>query len=162
MRKKLMVILVAAIALTALGQPASAAVDVGNTAGCGRGFWKNHLDWPTIIGEPITPSMTLGSLGWDFPDSLAAYESMTLVEALEAKGDTRLEGAVQKLIRAAATSWLNAAVEIPFPYRRTSVGFGGLPPLLTLINDALNSGDRATIVSLASELDAANSLGCPL
>ena len=59
-------------------------------------------------------------------------------------------------------NWLNADVEILYPYRRDTTGFGGLPSLKSLITSALNSQDRDTMIALAAQLDAANNLGCPL
>ena len=113
MRKKLMSAKIVAVFAVAGLIPlagSAGAVEVGNTEGCTPGFWKTHRDWPSITGEDIETSTTLGSLGWVFPADLASYSSMTLLQALNLRGGSTYEGAVQILLRAAAASWLNAAV----------------------------------------------------
>ena len=84
-----------------------------------------------------------------------------MLEALQGSGPG-VTGATQILLRAGVAAYLNADVEIPYPYRRWSTGFGGLQPLQTLITSAISSQDRATILALATKLDDANNLGCPL
>jgi hypothetical protein len=41
-------------------------------------------------------------------------------------------------------------------------GLDGRPPLRKYVNEALASGDRATMLAAANRLDADNNLGCPL
>ena len=66
-------------------------------------------------------------------------------------------------LEARALAFARAAHEgVGFPWRRFSTGLDGRPPLVETVNDALASGDRATILELAARLDADNNLGCPL
>jgi selenocysteine lyase/cysteine desulfurase len=59
------------------------------------------------------------------------------------------------LLRAAVASLLNAS--------HPDVSFGAsAATVIGAVNAALASGDRATMLSLASDLDARNNAGCPL
>ncbi|MFZ0324422.1 MAG: hypothetical protein WAN48_09860 [Actinomycetes bacterium] len=169
----------AAIAVVAAGAfvvaPAS-AVEVGNTQGCTPGFWKNHTPWnPTYVQSNYTTSTTLSNLfakrnppqpytftPYTFPTELSSFNSMTMLQALQGGGGTDLAGATKILVRAATAAYLNADTEIAYPYRRWTTGYNGLAPLQQLVTDAINSKDRATILDLATTLDNANNLGCPL
>ncbi|QCC78503.1 hypothetical protein [Nocardioides daphniae] len=74
-----------------------------------------------------------------------------------------MAGAELILARAAAAAYLNAAHEgLGYPWRRWETGLDGRGPLIATVRAALASGDRATILDLASRLDADNNLGCPL
>ena len=62
-------------------------------------------------------------------------------------------------MRASVAAFLNAAHEgVGYPYRR----FGDPGNLQATINAALASLDRQTMLDLATWLDTANNLGCPL
>ncbi|VXC42978.1 hypothetical protein [Nocardioides sp. AX2bis] len=147
--------------LTAAG-PASAEY-AGTTEGCTPGYWKNHPeawletpDAPAPVYKEKTPLTTISN-------SFAAYlPDATFGSALRAKGGSGLKGAAGNLARAATASWLNATVEIAFPYRRNTAGIDGQESLRVLVTRALESRDRATILALATTLDDANNLGCPL
>ena len=139
------------------------AVNIGYE-GCTPGYWKNHVEnW-----QEVTPDTTLGTLGvrvagWSFGTDNAAYGSWTILQALSAKGGTGISGATEILIRAGSAAWLNAAHEgVGYPYRRYSTGLDGRKPLIDLLNAALTSGSRSKMLSLATTLDNANNLGCPL
>jgi hypothetical protein len=76
---------------------------------------------------------------------------VSLLNALKFQGGSTLEGAAEILLRAAVAAILNANV------------FGGsASSIIAEVNAALASNDRTTILDLASSLDAANNLGCPL
>jgi hypothetical protein len=147
----------AALALGVWAVPGQAgATNIGNE-GCTPGYWKNHTDsW-----EEFTPSSPLNVYAshFTFPDALASYRTVTFLEALKFKGGPGVDGATQILMRAAVAAYLNAAHEgVGYPYRRYSEPFG----IQAQVNSALASQDRDTMLSLASTLDAANNLGCPL
>jgi hypothetical protein len=115
--------------------------------GCTPGFWKQpqHFDsWPV----PITT--TLAAAG--FTDT-GLPAGTTLLEALSFQGGPTLQDAKNILLRQAAAAYLNS-LAIDYPLTTAEV--------LDLVNDALASDDRATILAVAATLDANNNLGCPL
>lgn len=154
-------VIAAAVLIAAPAQ----ATTVGNTQGCTPGFWKNHTPWTQynldgVYSTSTTVSSMLG--GYTFKGTLTSLQSTTMLQALQGGGGTGTIGAAKILLRAGTAAYLNADVEIEYPYRRDSVGYGGLPSLKSLITSALDSGDRDTMIALAAQLDAANNLGCPL
>jgi hypothetical protein len=58
------------------------------------------------------------------------------------------------VLRAATASWLNAAVEISFPERRTWISAD--------VTEAFESGDPKKVLELARYLDGINNQECPL
>lgn len=153
MRRSLITAVVAGIMLPAafVASPAS-ATNIGNE-GCTPGYWKNHTDnW-----EEATPSSLVK---WIYRDAgNTAYGDITMLAALSLKGGPGTDGAQQILLRAAVAAWLNAAHEgLGYPYRR----FTEPEAFVADVNAALASGDRATMLALATKLDLANNLGCPL
>lgn len=135
-----------------LATPA-AATNIGNE-GCTPGYWKNHTDnW-----QEYTTSSTLQN-NWTLGQFQAKWGSKTFQEALSFKGGSGLDGAFQILMRASVAAYLNAAHEgLGYPLRR----FNDPGNMKVLINDALASGSRDHMLSLASQLDGYNNLGCPL
>ena len=131
------------------------AVNIGNE-GCTPGYWKNH----TSNWEEYKAGTLVGDV-FDFsgaPDGVAAYADVTFEEALRLKGGKGLDGATQILLRAAVAATLNAAHEgLGYPLRRRTDG-----GIFDQVNAALASGDRQTMLDLASYLDRLNNLGCPL
>lgn len=131
------------------------ATNVGNE-GCTPGYWKNH----TTNWEEYASSTVVGSV-FNFsgaPAPVAAYAGTTFVDALRLKGGPGLDGATQVLLRAAVAATLNAASEgLGYPLRRA-----GANGIFAQVNKALKSGDRQTMLDLASYLDGLNNLGCPL
>jgi hypothetical protein len=119
--------------------------------GCTPGYWKNHTD--SWAGTGFSPGQSAGSvfnLG-GFP-SLA---SQTLLQTLQGGGGPGTLGAARILLRAAVAALLNAAhpdVDSPL----------GTFEIIADVNAALASSNRNTMLALASELDEANNLGCPL
>jgi hypothetical protein len=116
--------------------------------GCTPGFWKNHLEaW---VG--FSPNQTLESV-FDVPNSLG-LDNNTLLQALSFQGGTNTVGAARILLRAAVAALLNAAhPDVDYP--RT------VAEVIADVNAALASGNRATMLTLATALDTDNNLGCP-
>jgi hypothetical protein len=159
---------VLALAAVVIATPA-AATEAGNSQGCTPGFWKNHTDWASYSVEYSTGDTVAHMLkdpaavgDYQFPAALAQFQGITMLEALQGGGGPGVTGAATILLRAGTAAYLNADVEILYPYRRHTTGFGGVQSLQSLITSALDSQDRATMLALASVLDKANNLGCPL
>ena len=155
-RLRVAVTLVLTMALAAgmavMSRPAT-AVNIGNQ-GCTPGYWKNHTsNWE----EYRTNSLL--KFNFTSPNSLASFRNQTFLQALEGGGGPGVTGAARILFRASVAAFLNAAHEgVGYPYRR----FTDPGKLQDRVNAALASEDRQTMLDLASELDAANNLGCPL
>jgi uncharacterized repeat protein (TIGR01451 family) len=117
--------------------------------GCTPGFWKNHLQaW---VG--FSPNQTLESV-FDVPNSFG-LDNNTLLQALSFQGGSGTVGAARILLRAAVAALLNAA-HPGIDYPRT------VAEVIADVNAALASGNRATMLTLATELDTDNNLGCPI
>lgn len=119
--------------------------------GCTPGYWKNHLD--SWAGTGYTPGQTAGNvfaLG-GFP-SLA---SKTLRQTLNGGGGPGATGGAIILLRAGTAALLNAA-HSGVNYTLTQAA------IISQVNAALASGERSTMLTLASSLDSDNNLGCPL
>ncbi len=148
---------VAALFATLVVASPASATNIGNE-GCTPGYWKNH----TSNWEEFTPDSLVGAQGWlkDAPVGLkATYRNWTFLQALQGGGGPGLDGAAKILLRASVAAYLNAAHEgVGYPYRRLN----DPGQLKATIQAAFASGDRATMLSLASMLDDANNLGCPL
>jgi hypothetical protein len=118
--------------------------------GCTPGFWKNHPDlefWYYLPGEGVDPV-------FDVPDSFG-LDNFTLLEALSFSGGPGETGAAQILLRAAVAALLNGASPVvDYPLDQSTV--------ISVVNAALASGDRDTMLSLAGLLDYFNNFGCPL
>lgn len=120
--------------------------------GCTPGYWKNHLDaW---LPTGFSPSQSVASVfnaATTFPD----LGSATLLKALQFGGGSGVDGAAKILLRAAVSSLLNAAhPDVAFPRAAAQV--------IDDVNAAITSGNRSTMLSLATELDTDNNGGCPL
>ncbi|MGH9186503.1 MAG: hypothetical protein ACRD0U_11905 [Acidimicrobiales bacterium] len=151
---------IAAVVLTlAAGSAPAGAVGVGDE-GCTPGYWKNHpAAWEEFVFGASKLSQVVGDGVLDaqfvFPASLAGFADDTLSSALQGGGGPGLTGATTILVRAASAAVLNAAHDgLGYPLQR--------PEIYDLVNAALASEDRATILDVASQLDALNNLGCPL
>lgn len=141
----------------ALGTTAPAqAYNIGDD-GCTPGYWKNHTsNWFEEPGVAIPVGKTLRGAGYVTTDALRGD---TLLEALSYKGGSGAAGAERILLRAAAAAYLNAAHEgLGYPLRRNADPGN----FVAVVNDAIASGDRATMLEVAAWLDEANNLGCPL
>ena len=135
--------------------PTAQAVNIGRE-GCTPGYWKNHTDnW-----QETSPSTLVKQI---FSEAPASVANLTLAEALAGGGGPGVDGAARILVRAAVAAWLNAAHEgVAYPWRRFATGLDGRPALVPTVNAALDSGDRARMLRLASRLDRDNNLGCSL
>lgn len=116
--------------------------------GCSPGYWKNHTSaWPAtyLPTDPVTKYFS----------AFGAPAGMTLLQALGGGGGPGLEGAELILLRAAVASLLNAA----------AIGMPNFvePDWVILVetDPALQSGDRDTMLAVATKLDGWNNLGCP-
>ena len=117
---------------------------VGNQ-GCTPGFWKNHTD----VWVGYSPNDLVSAVF----SNAAPYDVDTLLQALSLKGGPGVDGAEQILLRAAVSALLNST-SVNYPLTTAEI--------IAMTDNALATGDRATILSVASELDALNNLGCPL
>lgn len=130
------------------GYPGGGYEEETGREGCTPGYWKNH----TEAWEGYSPSQPLSSV---FTATPAQYGSTTLLQALSFNGGSGVDGASRILLRAAVAAVLNAAHgDVAYQYSSDLI--------IRRVNAALASGDRATILALAADLDAANNGGCPL
>lgn len=81
------------------------------------------------------------------------YDSTSLLQALAFVGGSGANGAKRILLRAAVAALLNST-SVNYPLTTSEV--------ITMTSNAMGTGDRGTMLSLAAELDALNNLGCPL
>jgi hypothetical protein len=148
-----------------LATPAAANV-TGPDQGCTPGYWKNH---PQSWQEYTTGSLVGNQ--WTFPAALASFKTETFQEALQGGGGPGLNGATTILLRAAVASYLNAANDnVGYPLRRSQPSpfqpWASDPRFANgikgAVNAALASLDRPTMLALATTLDDANNLSCPL
>lgn len=126
------------------GMSATLAAQASGTAGCTPGFWKNNPGrWPNGIvpGDPV-------------PWTGTEIGTPTFGNALAFKGGGGIAGAERILFRAAAAGHLNAL----------SLGGYEFSPgqLASLVNTAVASGDRDTILAAAADIDTENNAGCPI
>jgi hypothetical protein len=154
--------LAAAAATTVLAASPAGAVAIGEE-GCTPGYWKNHTEnWLENAARAIAPSTLITSV-YAGAATRANLAGVTLLQGLQGGGGSGVNGAAVILARAASAAYLNAAHEgLGYPWRRNAAGLGGRPALVPIVNAAFRSGDRATMLALASRLDADNNLGCPL
>lgn len=117
--------------------------------GCTPGFWKNHPEaWP----GSFSPSQSVGSV-FSGASAFPSLASASLLDALAFRGGSGAEGAARILLRAAVAALLNSAT------------FGASYPFSSVVsttNAALTGGNRSAMLSLATDFDVANNLGCPL
>ncbi|MCB9077864.1 MAG: hypothetical protein H6631_09750 [Anaerolineaceae bacterium] len=119
--------------------------------GCTPGYWKQkqHLDsW-----EPTgySPDQKLNTVF----DNTGNLGNKSLLKALSFKGGSSIDEAKEILLRAGVAAVLNAAhPDIDYPLTTGEA--------INSVNSALASDDRDTILSLATQLDDYNNLGCNL
>jgi hypothetical protein len=124
------------------------------TQGCTPGFWKQNFHFGFWVG--FSPAQTVSSV---FPSATFANSlgSETLLTALQGGGGSDLTGAEQILLRAAVAALLNSTnLDISFAFTTSEI--------IAAVTAAVNTGDRGTILTLATDLDNANNGtgGCPL
>lgn len=109
--------------------------------GYSPGYWKNHTSvWPS----PYTTTQQVGSV------FTAPYQgSATLLQALGFKGGNNFSGAVETLLRQGVAAVLNAS-SVTYPLTTQQV--------ISQVNAAIASGNRTTVLNLASQLAGYNSL----
>jgi len=118
--------------------------------GCTPGFWKNcTIHWQLTgftTGQRVSSVFTLGNC-------CTSLGSSSLLGALDFGGGSDVCGGARNLLRAGVAALLNASsTEVDYPFTAQQV--------ITMVNAALQSCDRSTMISLASELDRNNNLGC--
>ena len=120
--------------------------------GCTPGYWKNHTDsWPPTGYQPSQRVDGVFGQASRYP----ALGSASLHEALSFNGGSSIEGAAGNLLRASVAALLNTAHSgVSYPWATAAV--------IADVDAALASGDRDTMLGLASALDRDNNLGCPL
>jgi hypothetical protein len=119
--------------------------------GCTPGFWKNHPNAWAATG--FSAVATLESV-FNVPDALG-LDNVTLLDALSLPGGPGVLGASQILFRAAVAAILNAGhPDVAYDQSAASI--------ITAVNTALASGNRTTILALATSLDNSNNAGCPI
>ena len=119
--------------------------------GCTPGYWKNHpASWAG------TGYATNQSLEWVFDIADAfGLDNVSLLIGLSLQGGSTLSGAASILLRASVAALLNAA-HPSVDYQLTTA------QILSQVNAALASGNRSTMLALATNLDNMNNAGCPL
>ena len=123
--------------------------------GCTPGFWKNSVGSWAPTG--YSPSQRVDSV-FTLPNGVLNNQlgDDTLLQALGYPGGDNLLGAAQILLRAGVASLLNSAHPDVDDFPRTTA------EVIADVNAALATKDRATILALASELDADNNSLCDL
>lgn len=157
-----LIIAIAALLLTMVAVPPAQAT-IGDE-GCTPGYWKNHMEnWPSpyAAGDDLDQGFWFfGSATWlanHDPDGVyASFASDSLHDTLQGGGGRGLEGATTILLRAGTAALLNTT------HGDVAYFTVNRPEIVRLVNRALQSGDRGTILELADRLDRANNGGCPL
>lgn len=124
--------------------------------GCTPGFWKNNADKKGAVAWPegFSPDDTLSDIGI-VNDIGVNVTSITLIQALNFGGGETLEDAERNLLKHAVAAILNAAND-DVNYDLT------VAEIVEMVNEALASDDRDTILDLKDELDDLNNQLCPI
>lgn len=83
----------------------------------------------------------------------STVQLLTLLEALSVQGGKTVQDAKNLLLKQAAAAYLNS-LSVAYAFTTSEV--------VDMVNDALATGDRDTILDVKDVLDAANNGGCPL
>ena len=140
---------IAAGALAVTGYATDSTTTVTTTPegeGCTPGFWKQdqHFDsWP------VSTATTFGDVGFT---NTGWPATTTLLEALSFKGGPTVQDAKNILLHHAAAAYLNS-LAVDYPLTDAEV--------VSMVNGALATNDRDTILAVKDVLDANNNLGCP-
>jgi len=132
------------------GCSADCLIEKKPAEGCTPGFWKTHLnDWVGYTSTQRVDSVFASASV--FP----ALADDTLDTALSYPGGPGTSGGARILLRAAVAALLNES--------DPDVDYS-VDDVIGLVNAALSTQDRATMISLAGILDGANNGidGCPL
>ncbi len=120
------------------------------TEGCTPGYWKQQKHFDSWVN--YTPNQTLESV-FDVPD-VYNLDTKTMLQALNFNGGAGQIAAARTLLRSAVAALLNAASpDVSYPLTEAEI--------IADVNTALAS-DRNAMLTLATELDMYNNLGCPL
>jgi len=120
------------------------------TEGCTPGFWKQSQHFDKWTGFTTTELV-----GGVFNQATSATSGSTLLEALSFPGGTDTDGAERILIRAAVAAVLGASIpDVDYP--------STVAEIITSVNNAIATGVRDTMLSLAAQIDVDNNRGCPL
>jgi hypothetical protein len=143
--------------------PAEVMVLVVGEQGCTPGFWKvqpkfepthcwcDSYDPDDLVSEVFSIPASLGN---DLQKKADGVPD-TLDEALAYGGGKGVEGAARNLLRSAVAAVLNACNDnVAYPMGEQAV--------INAVNAALATLDRGTILTLHSELDGYNNLGCSI
>jgi hypothetical protein len=126
-------------------------------AGCTPGFWKQeqHFQYWTAPYAPTTVISTVFTFpaGGYTTSKGVNVGNATLLQGLNFGGGSSTGDAAAILLRAGIAALLNAA-DSDVDYYLDVAG------VISAVNAALASGDRTTMLTLASELDFENNRGC--
>jgi len=124
--------------------------------GCTPGYWKNNAkNWEASAWVGYAPGDSFEAIfGVDVTlrgNGKATYPTPTLLEALDANG-----GGINALARHAVAALLNISnPDIGY-------GIGSTAALITMVHDAIVSGDESQIDALHILLAGYNEAGCPI
>ena len=120
--------------------------------GCTPGYWKNHTD--SWLSTDYSTGQTVESV-FSAAAAFPSLASNSLLTALDGSGGPGALGGATILLRAATAALLNAS-HPDVAYTQSSAS------IIADVNVALASGDRDTMLTLATALDNDNNLGCPI
>jgi len=125
-------------------------VPAAENHGCTLGFWKTHTPW---TGTGFTTSQTIGSVF--NPANSGSAAGASLVDALSFGGGSSVQDAKNLLFKQAVAALLNSATTgMNYPLTTAQV--------ISEVNAAIATGNRAAILAEASRLEGFNSLEGPL
>lgn len=141
----------AATATPTATEPPVTATPVLGVDGCGPGFWKTHPTAAVWGPAGHSPGDTVSSVF--AVDGTAG--SATLLQALDFRGGRGIDGAERILMRAAVSALLNAShLNVGYAFSDADV--------ISLVQEAVASNDRRSLLELAGMLDDLNNGFCPI
>jgi hypothetical protein len=144
----LVVVVLAASAASLVTERQAQAWPIG-TQGCTLGFWKNHTSsWVTYA-----PTDTVGAT-FNLTSAQTPYAGTTLLAALQFQGGSDVLGAERILLKQAVAGLLNSSAGLDYG--------AGTTEIINLTRNAILSGSRDRMISLAHQFDVRNNVGCPL
>lgn len=130
--------------------------DGDGEGGCTPGFWKVPPHLNAWVPTGYSPGQTVQSV-FAAASAFPSLGSSTLLQALSFGGGPGPTGGAMILLRAAVAALLNSShPDVAGGYPLTEM------EVIDQVNAALASGNRATMLALATDLDDANNLGCPI
>jgi hypothetical protein len=132
------------------GYPDWTELNLAPWSGCSLGYWKTHTStgvWPS----PYTPGFLLSNVTF----TPVPTPGDSLLTALGYPGGSTVNGAKQILLRQAVAALLNEA-----EYGTSFGPYTSTGALIAAVNTALATGNRGTILTLASALDSVNNGVC--